>query len=87
MINQKLAAEEEGIISHNKYVPGDLISTDQFVMGIPDKLESRYGHEAKNISTIYNDAGSGVTWVENQVLLGSGKTFLGKQMLEEWLWE
>jgi hypothetical protein len=54
-------------------------------------LESGYGREAKNDcyhgGTIFNDAGTGVIWVENQVSLGVGETVLGKQKFEEWLWE
>ena len=91
MIKQKLVPEKQGILSRDKYEPGYLISTDQFVVGTPSRLMSGYGHEAKtsrsNGGTIYNDAGSGVTWIENQVSLGADGTLLGKQKLEDWLWE
>ncbi len=35
--------------------------------------------------TIYNDAASGLIWVENQVSLGANETVMGK--FEQWLWD
>ena len=37
--------------------------------------------------TIYNDAASGIIWVENQVSLGANETIFGKAQFEKWLWE
>ena len=36
--------------------------------------------------TIYNDAASGLIWVENQVSLGANETVMGKARFEQWLW-
>ena len=37
---------KEGILSQDKYVPGDLISSDQYVVKTPGRLEKGYGREA-----------------------------------------
>jgi hypothetical protein len=37
--------------------------------------------------TIYNDAASGLIWVETQVSLGANKTVMGKARFEQWLWD
>ncbi len=34
--------------------------------------------------TIYNDAASGLIWVENQVSLGANETLRGKSHFEQW---
>jgi hypothetical protein len=51
-----------------------ILSTDQFVCRTPGQLPSGYGCEGRNGrfhgGTIYNDAASGLIWVENQVSLG-----------------
>ena len=83
VIKQTLVPEKEGILSCDKYEPGDLISTDQFVVGTPGRLMSGYGRETKTSryhgGTIYDDAGSGVTWIANQVSLSAGETLLGNR--------
>ena len=35
----------------------------------------------------YNDAASGLIWVENQVSLGANETVMGKSHFEQWLWD
>jgi hypothetical protein len=37
--------------------------------------------------TIYNDAASGLIWVEKQVSLGANETVMGKARFEQWLWD
>ena len=58
------------------------MSTDQFVDKTPGRLPSGLGREQHNNrlhrNTIYNDAASGLIWVENQVSLGANKTIVGK---------
>ena len=48
-------------------------------------LPSGYGRESCNGrfhgGTIYNDAASGLIWVENQVSLGASETIMGKERL------
>ena len=67
------------------------MSTDQFVCRTPGQLPSGYGREGCNGrfhgGTIYNDAASGLIWVENQVSLGASKTIMGKGRLEQWLYD
>ena len=36
---------------------------------------------------MYNDAASGLIWVENQVSFGANKTVMGKARFEQWLWD
>ena len=78
-----------GALSVNKYVSGDCVSTDQYVVRTPGRLEKGYGREAPHLSyhggTIYTDAASGVIFVQNQISLGAGETVLGKMKFEEWL--
>ena len=72
----------EGAIRRNKMDVGDFVSTDQFVCRTPGRLPSGYGREGANSrfngGTIYNDAASGLIWVENQVSLGASETIMGK---------
>ena len=81
----------EGAISRNMLEVGDFVSTDQFVCRTPGRLPSGYGREGStsrfNGGTIYNDAASGLIWVENQVSLGANETILGKERFEQWLYD
>ncbi len=67
------------------------MSTDQFVCRTPGQLPSGYGHEGGNGrfhgGTIYNDAASGLIWVENQVSLGASETIMDKERFEQWLYD
>ena len=82
--------DKEGILSRDKYEVGDFFSTDQFVVQTPRRLPNGYGRERRenrfHCGNIYNDAASGLIWVENQVSLGANKTVLGKLRFEEWIW-
>jgi hypothetical protein len=83
--------DSEGAISRNRLEVGDFVSTDQFVCRTPGWLPSGYGHESCNGrfhgGTIYNDAASGIIWVENQVSLGASETIMGKERFEQWLYD
>jgi hypothetical protein len=50
-----------------------------------------YDHESKEWrfqgGMIYDDAASGLIWVENQVSLGVSETVMGKAHFEQWLWD
>ncbi len=65
----QLSIESEAAISRNKLDIRDFVSTDQFVCRTPGRLPIGYGHEGTNsrfnVGTIYNDAASGLIWVEN----------------------
>ncbi len=67
------------------------MSTDQFICRTPGQLPSGYGHEGHtgrfHGGTIYNDATSGLIWVENQVSLGASETIMGKERFEQWLYD
>ena len=67
------------------------MSTDQFVCRNPGRLPSGNGCEVStrrfNGGTIYNDAASGLIWVENQVSLGANETVMGKERFEQWLYK
>ena len=80
----------EGAISHNKLDVENFVSTDQFVCRTPGRLPSGYGREGTNRrfnGGIYNDAASGLIWVENQVSLGASETIMGKVRFEQWLYD
>ena len=81
--------DSEGAISRGKLEVGDFVSTDQFVCKTPGRLPTGYGREGSNScyqgGTIYNDAASGLIWVENQVSLGASETIMGKERFEQWI--
>jgi hypothetical protein len=83
--------DSEGAISRNKLDVGDFVSTDQYVCRTPGRLPSGYGREGTNSQfnggTIYNDAASGLIWVENQVSLGASEIIMGKERFEQWLYD
>jgi hypothetical protein len=70
---------------------GDFVSTDQFVCRTTGRLPTGYGREGSNScyqgGTIYNNAASGLIWLENQVSLGASETILGKERFEQWLYD
>ncbi len=83
--------DAEGAISRNKLEVGDFVSTDQFVCRTPGRLPDGFGREGSscrfNGGTIYNDAASGLVWVENQVSLGANETVMGKERFEQWIYD
>jgi len=54
-------------------------------------LPTGYGRESQDRrfqgGTIYNDAASGLIWVENQVSLGANETVMGMAHFKQWLWD
>jgi hypothetical protein len=58
---------------------------------MPGHLPTRYGQESQHRrylgGTTYNDAASGLIWVENQISLGTNETVMGKAHFEQWLWD
>jgi hypothetical protein len=83
--------DSEGAISRGKLEVGDFVSTDQFVCRTPGRLPTGYSREGSNScyqgGTIYNDAASGLIWVENQVSLGASETIMGKERFKQWLYD
>ncbi len=68
---------------------GDFVSTDQFSCRTPGWLPEGYGCESADRrfqgGTIYNNAASGLIWVENLVSLGANETVMGKACFDQWL--
>jgi hypothetical protein len=60
-------------------------------MNTPGRLFSGYGREDNcnkfHGGTLFQDAATGIIWVECQVSLGAGETVMSKVRFEEWLWE
>ena len=87
----KADPDKEGALSRDRLEVGDFVSTDQFICKTPGRLPEGYGREASHRrfqgGTIYNDAASGLIWVENQVSLGANETVMGKARFEQWLWD
>ena len=90
MSTSKPVKAKEGILSQDKYVPGDLISSDQYVVKKTGHLEKGYGcealHNCYHGGTIFQDAVSNLVRVQNQVSLGAGDTVMGKAAFEDWIW-
>ena len=88
---EEAVKEKEAILSWDKYEAGDFVSMDQFIVKTPGRLLEGFGQEGANNrfhgGTIFNDAATGILWVENQVSLGAGKTILAKESFEQWLRE
>ena len=78
----KHVPDKEGILACDKYEVGDFFSTDQFVVSTPGRLPTGYGRESCHKrfygGTIYNDAASGLIWVDNKVSLRANENVLGK---------
>ena len=91
VVKKKAMPEKMGILIRDKYEVGNFMSTDQFVCKTPGRLPSVFGRERHQNrfhgGTIYNDAASGLIWVENQISLGANETVLGKSWFDQWLWE
>ncbi len=75
----------------DRYEAGDFLSADQFVVMMPGRSLSGFDHENAqdkfHSGTIFEDAATGIIWVECQVSLGAGETIMSKMHVEEWLWE
>ena len=79
---KKSVPDKKVILDCDKYEGGDFMLTNQFVVKTPGRLPSKFGRERHNnrfhCGTIYNDAASGLIWVENQVSLGAKKLLLAR---------
>ena len=60
-------------MEQDAYQVGYLVSAYQSVVGLPDQLLEVHGRISKNVEyhgvTVFNNAASGIIWVENQVSL------------------
>ena len=87
----KHVTDKEVILAREKYEVGYFASPDQLVVRTHGRLPTGYGHKCHQNSfhggIFYNDAASGLIWVENQVSLTANETVLGRLRYEEWLWE
>ena len=66
------------------------MSADQFFLKKSGQLPSGFGMEVPNSrfrgGAIFNDATTGIIWVENQIYLGADETVMVKPRFDEWLW-
>jgi hypothetical protein len=90
-LRTRLLEDHEGAITRDKYNVGDFVSTDQFICKTPGRLPTGYGRESQDRcyqgGTIFNDAASGLIWVENQVSLGAYETVMSKARFKQWLFD
>ncbi len=88
---QKPVGDKKESLARDKTKMGDFVSTDQFICNTPGQLPSGYGRKAPDRrfqgGTIYNDAASGLIWVENQISIGFNETMMRKLWFKQWLWE
>lgn len=91
VVKQEAIKAKEAILAWDKYEAGDFVSMDQFVVKTPGRLLEGFGREGANNryhgGTIFNDAATGILWIENQVSLGAGETIMAKEAFEQWLRE
>jgi hypothetical protein len=81
----------ERALTKDQYGVGNFVSIDKFICKMPGCLPTGYAQESQHHryqgGTIYNDAASGLIWVENQISLGANITVMGKARFEQWLWD
>ena len=69
VVKKKTVPEKKRILARDKYEVTDFMATDHLVVKTPGRLPSGFGRERDNYrflgGTIYNDATSGLIWVEN----------------------
>ena len=79
---KSIVPQKEGILYIDKYNPVYLVSVDQFVVNTRGQLLTGNIQESSSSrfhgGTFYNDAATGIIWVENQVSLGASATVSGK---------
>mgnify|MGYP007020017319 CR=1 FL=1 len=89
MVTSKAIPEKAGSLSRDKYMPGNSVLMDQYVVKTPGRLPEGYGRERDcnkfHGETIFRDAASKIIHVENQVSLGAGETVMAKLFLT-FLW-
>ena len=66
------------------------MSAEQFLINIPGRFITGYGRESSYFIfygvNFYNDATTGIIWIENQVSLGSSETVLVEESFVKCLW-
>ena len=91
MVRSKAIKSNVGAISRDKYVPGDFVSTDQYVVNEPGCLPTGVDREAEHSmfygGTMFRDACSRYIFIKNMVSLGAGETISAKNEFETWLWD
>ena len=91
VVRQEAVKEKEAILAWNRYEAGDFVSMDQFVVRTPGRRLHSSGKESDSDKyhggTIFNDAATGLIWIEHQVSLGAGETLLAKESFEQWLFD
>ena len=89
MKRQSAVEEKEGILAAEKYLPGDFVSIDQYIVRTPGRLPTGYGREGPDSryhgGTIFHDAATDIIHVENQVSLNAGETVWSKKKFEQWI--
>ena len=67
------------------------MSEDYFVVNNPGQLPTGYGRKSSSFrfygGTLYNNAATGIIWVEDQVYIGASETVLRKERFEKFLWD
>ena len=61
------------------------------MVNTPGKFPTGYGKDSSSSrfygGTLYNDAATGIIWVENQLSSGSIETVLGKECFDQCIWD
>lgn len=87
----KTIREKEVLFSMNRYEAGDFVLADQFVANTLGHVLSGFdrgdAHDKFEGGAIFQDAATGIIWVEYQLSLGAGETILAKDQFEELIWE
>ena len=74
-------------MTRDKYEVGIVFSTDNFICKTTARLHIGYGRESSDrrfqVGTIYNDAASGLIWIENQISLEKKETVVAKSWFQQ----
>jgi hypothetical protein len=91
VLRTRLLDNREGANTRDQYNIGDFVSSDQFICKMPRGSPTVYGRESQDCcfqgGTIFDDAASGLIWVENQVSLGANEMVMGKARFKQWLYD
>ena len=91
MVRHNYVPKKEGVLYQDKHKAWYFMYDDQFFVETPFRMLSGFGKEVTNIRfhrwAIFNDAATGIIWVENHISLGSGESVVGKQQYKEWVWD
>jgi hypothetical protein len=79
-------SQRSGTLKRDHLQPGDRVSMDQYVSGVPGRQLETHGHEppAKRLNggTIFVDHASGFVWLHHQISLRVGETLQAKRSFE-----